>query len=284
VGYFAGSQVPVKTTTATSTITSTTIATSTIYTGQTSSVFTSTSEVNLTIGPPQSNMVSLTYGRSGTTFVGSQVFPVTVTSFSTIRVNFSALDVPAGTWIHFSPPSLVASLKGSVSYMTLAGAVQPFEPTDINSTLVVTASYQGGYTAESLIVIRTNNMSIITAPSPLEFPMPVVTTTNATSGTIYGVVYDPQSSNMASSFDVALSVLGLRTGAGVEPIPAGLQILIPNPSLTLNEVNPLYFWIGANASTIAAGTYDVVIHEAVGNQSVDVDLMVLVQQPTPAGG
>lgn len=242
------------------------------------------SGVLLSIGSPQVNMVTVGDKSSGTTFVGSEVFPVTLTSTTNTRVNLTAQNVPAGIWVHFTPGNLVSSPAGTTSEMTIAGAVRPFSPGLVNSTLTITADYQSGSSTLSLVVVRTNNVTAIHVPSSIDFSSPVVTQTNATAYQVYGVVYDPSSPSLPSQFGVDISVAGLRVGSSIEQLPAGLDLVIPNSTLSLSADNPVYFRIGANATNVSPGTYDIVLKEIADGQSYQVDLQVIVNPQLRSAG
>ncbi len=242
------------------------------------------SDVSVSIGSPQVNMVTLGGKSSGTIFVGSEVFPITLKSTTDIRVNLTAHNVPAGVWVHFVPSTLTSSPSGVTSEMTIAGAVRPFSPTAVNLTITIIASYQSGASTQSFVVVRSNNVTAIHVPSPIEFSSPVVTQTNATAYQIYGVVYDPSSSNSPSQFGVNTSVAGLLMGNSIEPLPPGFQIIIPNPTLSLAAGNPVYFRIGANVSSVAPGTYVIVLQEIISGQSYQIDLQVVVNPQLRSAG
>jgi hypothetical protein len=168
--------------------------------------------------------------------------------------------------------------------MTIAGAVRPFSPGLVNSTLTITADYLSGSSTSSLVIVRTNNVTVIHLPSSIDFSSPVVTQTNATAYQVYGVVYDPSSPSLPSQFGVDISVAGLRVGSSIEQLPAGLDLIFPNPTLSLNADNPVYFRIGANATNVSPGTYDIILKEIANGQSNQVDLEVIVNPQLRSSG
>jgi hypothetical protein len=249
----------------------------------TSSSNTSTiSQPNLVIGQPTTNSTTLSYLGGTTTFTTYEVFPLTVTSSDDVQVQLSALDLPSGVWVHFAPSTIVATPDGTLASMTLAGAVQPIEPTAGNSTIDIMATGPSGSASASLSVIGVVALSIIHSPSPISFPNPVQVNPNGTSSIPNGAVYDP-STPSSTPLTVSLSVMGVDANGTLLPLPKGLQIVFPNSlnsSITLQPEQPTYFLVGAIGSSVKPGSYEVAIQETIGSFQFTENLEVIVMQIT----
>ncbi len=148
----------------------------------------------------------------------------------------------------------------------------------------MTANYLSGPSTLSLVVVGTKNVTAIHLPSSIDFSSPVVTQTSATAHQVYGIVCGPSSPILPLQSGVDNSLAGLLAGSGVEKLPAGLGLIIPNSTLSLNADNLVYFRIGAIAVNICLGIYDIVLKVIADSQSSQLNLQVIVNPQLRSAG
>ena len=85
-------------------------------------------DVSVSYGTPTVGYEHLSFDGWSSTFLATEVIPLTVTSPTPVEVNLSAEDVPSGAWVHFSPAQVTASAGGSQANMTVSGIEEVQRP------------------------------------------------------------------------------------------------------------------------------------------------------------
>ncbi len=231
-------------------------------------------------------------GSSSESFVGYEVFPVTVIASPGVTftlLNGTAIPSPNQVaigvhsnpiWTGFAPVQVTTDDNGvASSNFTLAGAVMPFVPNNIaNVSLpLIAQAHDGSRESAGLPIEFTggqigggNLIHILQSPGPLQFSGTLQGSPGNPSMYAYGVVYVPAGN--AQTLHVTLSVMGSWNNGIVGTPPQGVRVTISQGSFDLAPRQVFYFWFDENntltsADVSGSNTYVFAIQETIGDNS-----------------
>lgn len=222
-------------------------------------------------------------GSSCAGFVAYEVYPLTVYG-NNQQVTMTVSDLPAGKFLRFIPNQTVATPSGVKIKMITSGIVTPGAPNSLFTPVItILASNADGTNASSYIPIaKTENMSVINAPQKIDL-LGRFGGNGHSGGGIFGVLYNPQDYT-GNPIPVKLSVLGLKNGTKIVPLPHWLSISIPDSSFDLTPLIPYFFTINFAGVNGSLGTYPVAIGENVGGSNFVGDVQITIYNPPVFGG
>lgn len=234
-------------------------------------------------------------GSSSVSFVGYEVFPVTVIASPGVTFTLmngsaipSAEQIAIGIrsnpiWTEFDPVQATTDSNGTArSNFTLAGAVMPFVPNNIaNVSLPITAQAPDGSQESAGLPIEFTGwevggdylIHVVRSPGPLQFSGTLQGSPGNPSGYAYGIVYAPiVSSGNPQTLHVNLSVVGTWSNGAVGPPPQGVKVTVSQTGFDLTPGQVFYFWFDENntlasADVSGSNSYVFAIQETVGNSS-----------------
>jgi hypothetical protein len=267
------------------------------------------SAVTLTISKPSWEQECRSFGQGSESFVGYEVFPITIDAAPGTVVQLQAgeaiptpeqvaVDGVRNTtiWTWFDPATVTTDSGGvATSNFTLSGAVMPFVANDIsNVTLPIEATAAGATVSAGLPIEFEGGITVLQSPGPIPFPAGVGGGANNGAQTQMSVVYSPPSSAQAPSpLQINMQVVGLYENGAVEPLPSDVQVSLNQSTIDLQPYSVAWLSIDetntlqpSNATTPQSVNYVFAVKETLGSSTYMEPLNVTVSLDTliVAGG
>ncbi|WP_157927275.1 hypothetical protein [Candidatus Nitrosotalea okcheonensis] len=246
------------------------------------------SKIRMNVGTPEMHQENFcAKDPHGFTMCNSLVtyeeFSLTVYSKNTVDMKLNASIVPTGSWLRIIPQQIVANSNGSSAKIIMSGIEKPplVNPLVTNVMTIQAASTNGDMVTSFLPIVKTQNLTILNFPAPIELAGEIGPNINSTNYGVFGVVYDPHYNS--TSLPVNLSVLGLIKKDNIIPLPSWLDVNISKPSFDLNATQPYYFMITVNTPSAPAGNYTVAIKENIGEKQFIKNMRITLASPVFMG-
>ena len=224
------------------------------------------------------------------TFIGSEEWPVHVSSSVSSNVSLSVSNVPCGIWAKIIPAQIPnVGPSGVTARLLLAGAMSglPGASKQGNASLVIEAAAPNGLRASYTLPIQQHgNLTELESPGPViqaEAGAYSSAYTIGNTSDIFGIVYNPSGAQGSQTLNVSLSASGLVQDGSLVPFPSWMKVSLPTPTFILNSSEPYYFEVNVSTLPPHFGSYEIAIGESANGQLFSDIVTITTHNPPPVG-